>query len=149
MKFYLVICKDKFFLYNEKRESVHLEGNPFFKYESNKIREASIRLIETLIDENNLSSKDELQFEVIENSDKVRNGGVAKELGNLIVKSHSINDLMPKTVSALAKNPKLYIKELGVNYDGECYHFDEPMWRSDYSLTALSIDPSEVMKFVN
>ena len=150
MKFYLVICKNKFFLYNEKREPVYIDAEPFFEYETNKIREAAVRLKEKIIDENNLSDDSDLQFAVIENADKVRNENVAKELGNLIVKNYSIIELMRKTVSELSKNQKLYIKELGVNYDGECYHLDDgPMWCNEYSLLALSVDSSEVIKFVD
>ena len=119
LKLYLIIGKDRFYLYNERREIVYIEANPFFLYESNKIREAAVRLTEKIVDENNLSDKSELRFIVIENSDNVRNESVVKELGNLIVQKYSIYDLIRKTLAEFAKDSSLYIKELGINYDGE------------------------------
>lgn len=147
--FYLVIGKDKFFVYSERRELVYIDGNPFFEYEPRKIREAVNRLIEKIVDENNFSDKNDLKFSVIENIDSVRNESVEDELGNLIVQKYFIGNIIQETVSSLAKNPKLYISELGVNYDGDCYFLqDGDLWRYEYSLLALSIDTAEIMKFV-
>ena len=151
--FYLLICKDKFFLYrdtNAGREIVYIDGNPFFEYDPRKIRESIRRLIEKIVDENNLSNENELKFVVIENIDPVRNESVEEEIGNLIIKKIFIGNIINETVLSLAKNPKLYIEELGVNFDGECYFLQGgELWRYEYSLLALSIEPSEIMKFVN
>lgn len=149
-KFYLAICKNKFYLYDDARKPVYIDGNPFFEYETNKLREATARLIEKIIDENNLSGKRELKFFVIENSDAVRNEGFAKATGDLIAKRFPLGDLLRKTISELAKNPKLYIAEFGINYDGECYHTEKGLLtKTDYSLLALSIEPNELLKFVD
>ena len=149
MNFYLVICKDKFFLYSELREKVYIDGNPFFEYDPRKIRESVNRLIEKIVDENNLSDKNDLKFVVVENIDPVRNESVEEEIGNLISKKIFIGDIINETVFSLAKNPKLYIEELGVNFDGECYFLQSgELYRDEYSLLALSIDSSEIMKFV-
>ena len=149
MNFYLIICKDKFFIYSERREIVHIDGNPFFEYELSKIRDAVKRLIEKIVDENNLSDKNDLQFAVIENIDSVRNESVEDELGNLIVRKYPVGNILHEMILTLSQNPKLYINELGVNYDGDCYYLKKgELWRNEYSLLALSPDTSEIMKFV-
>lgn len=150
MKFYLAICKNKFYLYDEARKPVHIDGNPFFDYERNKIREATFELTEKIVDDNNLANKNELKFLVVENSDAVLNESFAKAQGNLIAKKYPLNELLRKTIRELAKNPKLYVNELGVNYDGECYNVEnEILTAREYSLLALSIEPKELLNFVD
>lgn len=150
MKFYLAICKNKFYLYDEARKPVHIDGNPFFDYERNKIREATLELTEKIVDDNNLANKNELKFIVVENSDAVLNESFAKAQGNLIAKKYPLNELLRKTIRELAKNPKLYVNELGVNYDGECYKVEnEILTAREYSLLALSIEPKELLNFVD
>lgn len=150
MKFYLAICKNKFYLYDEARKPVHIDGNPFFDYERNKIREATLELTEKIVDDNNLANKNELKFLVVGNSDAVLNESFAKAQGNLIAKKYPLNELLRKTIRELAKNPKLYVNELGVNYDGECYNVEnEILTAREYSLLALSIEPKELLNFVD
>lgn len=150
MKFYLAICKNKFYLYDEARKPVHIDGNPFFDYERNKIREATLELTEKIVDDNNLANKNELKFLVVGNSDAVLNESFAKAQGNLIAKKYPLNELLSKTIRELAKNPKLYVNELGVNYDGECYKVEnEILTAREYSLLALSIEPKELLNFVD
>lgn len=149
-KFYLAICKNRFYLYDDARKPVYVDGNPFFEYETNKLREATVRLTDKLVDENNLSSKRELKFFVIENGDAVRNEGFAKMAETSLAKRFPLGDLLRKTISELAKNPKLYIAQFGINYDGECYHVEKGLLtKTEYSLLALSIEPSALLKFVD
>ena len=149
-KFYLAICKNKFYLYNDARKPVNIDGKPFFHYERNKIREATLELTEKIADEIKLADKNELKFFVVENSDAVINESFAKTQGKLIEKTFPLHELLCKTIQELAKNPKLYVKELGINYDGECYRMeDDFLTAKDYSLLALSIDPVELLKFVD
>ena len=150
MKFYLAICKNKFCLYDETRKPAKIGGKNFFEYETNKIREAADRLAYKMADENKLKNKSELKFFVIENSDAALNESFGKVQGKLIVKKFPLNELLRKTISELAKNPKLYVSELGINYDGECYFTDKGnLIKRDYSLLALSIEPTELLKFVD
>ena len=149
-KFYLAICKNRFYLYDDARKPVYIEGNPFFEYETNKLREATARLMEKLVDENNLSSKRDLKFFVVENGDTVRNEGFAKMAETSLAKRFPLDALLRKTISELAKNPKLYIEPFGINYDGECYHTEKGLLiKTEYSLLALSIEPSALLKFVD
>ena len=152
MKFYLAICQNKFFVYREDKTPESFEsGNPYLEYEPSKIREAIKQLVHEIVDGNNQSSKEDLQFVLIKSTDNVINSAVENELRDLVINGHEATKLVNKVLLQLAKDPKLYIKELGVNYDGECYHLDDngPMWRNEYSLLALSIDSSELLKFVS
>ena len=149
-KFYAAICKNGIYVFSAERKPVHIDGEKFFEYESNKLREATRRLADKLVDENNLDGRDELKFFVIENSDALRNENFSKELGGLIAKKYSVSELLRKTISELKKNPKLYVDELGINYDGECYRTEkELLTKSDFSLLALSIEPAELLKYVD
>lgn len=150
VNFYLAICKNKFYLYDDARKPVYIEGNPFFEYETNKLREATGRLIEKLVDENNLSSKCELKFFLLENDDAVRNEGFTRMAETSLAKRFPLGEILRKTISELAQNPKLYIAQFGINYDGECYHMEkELLTKTEYSLLALSIEPSALLKFVD
>ena len=149
-KFYLAICKNKFYLYDDARKPVYIDGNPFFEYETNKLREATTRLTEKLVDDNNLADKNELKFFVIENSDVIKNEGFAKVAESSIAKRFPLDDLLRRTISELAKNPKNYIAQFGINYDGECYRTEKGLLvKTDYSLIALSIEPTALLKFVD
>lgn len=149
IKFYLTICKNKFYLFDDNRKPVYIDGEAFFDYETNKIREAANRLTDKIVDENNLSDKNELKFYVIENSDAALNESFAKSQGERIAKKFSLNELLRKTIAELAKNPKLYVAEFGVNYDGECYSTENGLLtKRDYSLLALTIEPTALIKFV-
>ena len=149
-KIYLAICKNKFYLYGENRKPVYIDGEAFFEYETSKIREATGRLTNKIVDENNLSNANELKFFVIENSDAALNESFAKAQGKHIVKKFPIDKLLRKTISELSQNPKLYIAQFGINYDGECYHTEKGLLtKTEYSLLALSIEPSALLKFVD
>ena len=149
-KFYLAICKNRFYLYDDSRKPVHIDGEAFFEYDTNKIREASNRFTDKIVDENNLADKNELTFFIVENSDTALNESFSKAQSNLIAKKFSLNEFLRKTINELAKNPKLYISELGINYDGECYRIEnELLIKNDYSLLALSIEPTTLLKFVD
>ena len=149
LQYFLAVCKNKFYVYRTNGAAEYFGGNAYFEYEQSKIREATVRLIEEILNNNNLSDRNELQFALIENSDAVRNEIVLKELKNLVVKRFRVNDLVFEAMNELAKNPALYIYALGVNYDGESYHLEKnnPMWRGVYSLLALTIEPRELLKF--
>lgn len=150
IKFYLAICKNRFYLYDDARKPVYIDGNPFFEYERNKIREATQELAQKVTDDNNLRDKNELTFFVVENRDAVLNESFAKAQGKLIAKKFPLNELLRKSIRELSKNPKLYVEELGINYDGECYHLEnELVTAKDYSLLALSIEPKELLRFVD
>ena len=54
-----------------------------------------------------------------------------------------------RALDDLSKDRKLHVKELGANYDGECYHIgDGPMWRNEYSLLALTLEPGNLLKYI-
>ena len=147
-KIYLVICKNKFYLYDEARKPVRIAGKNFFEYDRNKIREATSRLTKELVNMNKLSSESELKFFVVENSDAALNEGFAKVHGDLVAKKFSLEGLMRTTIRELSADPKLYVDEFGINYDGDCYRRDnERLTRSNFSLLALSIEPEALLKF--
>lgn len=149
MQFYLAICQNKFFVYREDKTPETFEsGNPYLEYESGKVREAVKRLVSEIIDSNNFSNRDDLQFVLIKSNDNAINSAVEEELGGTVIKHCEATELVNKALLQLARDPKLYIKEFGVNYDGECYHLEDnsPMWRNEYSLLALTIDSSDLLK---
>lgn len=150
MKIYLAICRNKFYLYDETRKPVYIDGEKFFDYETNKIREASRRLTDKLVDENNLADAGELKFFVLENDDASLNESFSKAQSSTVEKIFPLNDLLRKTIDALEKNPQLYVRELGINYDGTCYRAENSLLtKREYSLLALTIEPQELLKFVD
>ena len=148
--FYLAICRNRFYLYGDNRKPVYIDGEAFFEYETGKIREATGRLADKIADENNLSDANAIRFFVIENSNAVLNDSFARAQGKRVAKRFPLNELLRRTIGDLVKDPKLYVGELGVNYDGECYRLENGrLTVRDYSLTALTIEPTTLIKFVD
>ena len=69
----------------------------------------------------------------------------------MAAKKFPTDELLRKILEQLTKNPKLYVDEFGINYDGECYCYvdNSLLLKSEYSLLALSIEPAELLKFVD
>ena len=84
-RFFLVIGKDKFYVYRRGDngiESVYIDGNPFRQYNPQNIKQDMAALLEDLADAHNEASTNELEFSVVENSDRVRTENVSSVLGH-------------------------------------------------------------------
>lgn len=149
-KFYLAVCRNRFYVFDgETRQAEHIDGNPYVEYEQNKAREGVRRLVAALLENRNKEDRRDLHFDLIESTDELLNEAVVRELDERDMKRYSAVDLMNRALVELSKDRSLYIRELGANYDGECYHIgDGPMWRSEYSLLALTLEPNGLLKYV-
>lgn len=150
MKFYLAVCRNRFYVFDgETRQVERIDGNPYVEYEQNKVREGVRRLVAALLENRNKEDRWELHFDLIESTDELLNEAVIRELDERDMKRYSAVDLMNRALVELSKDRSLHIRDLGANYDGECYHIgDGPMWRNEYSLLALTLEPTDLLKYV-
>lgn len=149
--FYLAICADKFYIYDKKNGSQQsFAGNPFFEYTPSKISTATDELLQALIENNNLSDRQDLRFSIIESADPVKNDVVAAKLGEQAVVRFPLGNIVDRMMIDLGKNPKNHI-ELGINYDGICYTPKKSgaARQSSFSLLANTVEPDMLLKYVD
>ena len=148
--FYLAVCRNRFYVYDgETRQAEHIDGNPFVEYEPNKAREGVRRLVTSMLENRNKEDRWEFHFDLIESTDGLLNEAVTRELAERDMKRYAAADLVGRAINDLLNDPKLHVRELGVNYDGECYYAGEDlMRRGEYSLTALTLTPEALLKYV-
>ena len=152
MRFYVVIGKGSFFLYrkeNKKFEPEYIDGNPYYRYILHEIKASVKQMLITLADINNLDNENEIELVIIENSDRVRNTNVKLALKNYIKETIQLDTLLLRLIHDLLKNKSLYIDELGINYDEDCYIMrSNTLERSNYSLLAYTVNQNMLMNYV-
>lgn len=106
--FYLAICSDKFYVYDKASGTQQsFEGNPFFEYVPSKISGATEDLLQALIENNNLSDRQDLRFTIIESADGVRNEVVIATLGEQVSCRCPLGKIIEKLIAELGKTPKI------------------------------------------
>ncbi len=150
-KFFLVIGKDKFFIYsrdNKGVEPVFIDGNPFRQYNPQNIKQDMTDLLEYLADAYNEASTDELEFSVVENSDRVCTANVSSVLGNRMKEQFSLDKIIANGMHHLQNDVSLHIKDYGVNYDGNSYKLEGDMAKKvEYSLLGFRLEPKQIMEY--
>ena len=149
MLFYLVICRTVFYVFEKNRDAfnvVHIDGNPYTKYNLPTIRDDILSLTQSLTDIYNLESSDDLKFVVVENIDRVRNLGVSKTLGDKIERTIPITTLISQY---MANQGDEEINRYGLNYDGDTYLSNAgDVTKHDYSLLGIRAEVDSLINFV-
>lgn len=152
MNLHMIIGKNAFYLYrhtNNGFEIEYVDGNSYRHYDTHNIKSDLSNLLETVADTNNLDSSNEIEITLIENADPIRNKNVEQVLQNRIKGKISIDELLTRTVIALAENKDLHIYEFGINYDGTSYLFrNGKLEKNSYSLLAYNVGQETLMKYV-
>ena len=149
MLFYLVICRTVFYVF-EKNDDVfnvvHIDGNPYKKYNLPTIRDDILSLTQSLTDIYNLESSDDLKFVVVENIDRVRNLGVNKTLGDKIERTIPVKTLISQYI---ANQGDEEINRYGLNYDGDTYLSNAgDVTKHDYSLLGIRVEVDSLINLV-
>ncbi|WP_036378736.1 hypothetical protein [Mitsuokella jalaludinii] len=149
MLFYLVICRTVFYVFEKNGDAfdvVHIDGNPYTKYNLPTIRDDILSLTQSLTDIYNLESSDDLKFVVVENIDRVRNLGVSKTLGDKIERTIPIMTLISQYIANQGDED---INRYGINYDGDTYMSNTGgVTKHDYSLLGIRIEVGSMINFV-
>ena len=149
MEFYLVLCADRFYVYGKGNEGAQsFDGNPFFEYEPSKIASAMEELLDVLVENNNLTGREDMRFILIESNDSVKNDVATGKLEGLILGRSPIEGLLQKVMEEFSKDPKKYM-ELGINYDGKSYLPGETHEKfGEFNLLSLTVEPDALLKYV-
>lgn len=149
MLFYLVICRTVFYVFEKNGDAfdvVHIDGNPYTKYNLPTIRDDILSLTQSLTDIYNLESSDDLKFVVVENIDRVRNLGVSKTLGDKIERTIPITTLISQYIANQGDED---INRYGINYDGDTYMSNtDGVTKHDYSLLGIRVEVGSMINFV-
>lgn len=149
LELYLVICTDKFYVFEKGGGSVQsFDGNPYFEYEPSKISTATKNLLDSLLENNNLDSRDDLRFFVVESWDLVRNEIVLGRLGENVVHSYSLAEAIERAFGDFSQDARKYM-EFGLNYDGHSYQLEQGRTRSgEFNLLAMTIEPQTLLRYI-
>ena len=147
--FYLVIGKDKFYVYRKDKDTFapeYIDGNPYMKYGIHHVKSDIQHLLESLQHNYNLETMREIKFIVVNNSDPVRNSIIENALDGKDTQAGYINsiydfkDILVKAIKTLSKDKTLYISEFGINYDGDSYMLkDGILKQSEFNLLGYTI----------
>ena len=149
MQFYMIIGKNKLYVYrlkNEKLEPEFIDGNSFCNYAAQGITGSVSELLSSLADVNNLDGIDDVEVSVVLNTDRVRNVNALKALDGHILQEIPLEDILVRVIKRLSKDNQLKIAEFGINYDGDAYILHEgKLEKKPYSLLAYSIGQEELI----
>ncbi len=152
MKFFMIIGKDDLYVY-EKEGSQYkkqfIEGNPSFSYELSNIQEDIKEFLELLANEKNLGEKTKLEFDVLENENKVYTNAVIKSLQGCVSQRIDSSEIIKMVFNELKKDKKLQIEQYGINYDGVSYKMEnQKLIKGEFDLLAYTICADNIGDFL-
>ena len=150
--FYLIIGKDKLFLYekdNGHAVKQYIEGNPYFLYDVNKAESDVQRMLDLLVNEYNLDTVAELEFIILENDDDIRTNKIEQILSDYIIEKLDLRKTLLKIMKTLNKDKKLYINDFGINYDGMSFYIkNNKLEKSEFNLLSYTLQEDTLMKYI-
>lgn len=121
MKFLLIVKRDKFTIIdpNRNNEVIYINGEQDVLYEPTKAKICVENMVNALVDEYNLESKNDVQFKIFTNGD----ANVNKALERYANEDNmtDIKNIIKTIYKQLSENKDLLINEYGLNYDGINY----------------------------
>lgn len=124
---------------NENCERIYIDGKDCYEYDITKASEDVEALLEYLVNEYNLSSKAEVKFQVLTNTDKGINDIMSRALGNHVQGRFSGMEIIKKAIKELSKDKNYLIDDYGINFDGNCYKLKGEIVKKDFSLLAYTL----------
>lgn len=152
VRFYMLIGKDKLFLYekiNQQYVRQHVEGNPYFSYDLHQAKEAAERLLKVLENEYNLDGPSEIDIVIIENRDPQYSEIMKKAFENNAIETWSLDTVLKPAIQRLRREKREHIDELGVNFDGAHYMVEgDSLREGSFSLLGYLLSEDKLMNLV-
>lgn len=149
MKFFMIIGKENLYVYEkngDRYEKQFIEGNAFYPYDMRCVEESIETFLKDLANEKNLGTIAKMEFEVLENTDKIRTNSVVRVLGEYVEKQLQLSDTIKKIIQKLSKDKALMIDTYGINYDGVCYKMDgQLIWEGPFDLLGYTIHEDDIV----
>lgn len=150
--FYVIIKKEYLSIYDKIDNSftrVYLDGNPEYSYSVNSAKDYVNRLVDMIIDENNLDSEGEIDFVVIDNEDEIISKALLNAFGESVKKIIDVEALMADISNKICSDKKLHIPEYGINFDGKKYLVkDNKLVKEEFSLLSYNLTDDMLMKSI-
>jgi hypothetical protein len=151
-EFYIIIKKESLLVYEKKGngyERIYLGGNPEYLYSLNNPSKSIEKFLALIAEEYNLDSIAEVNFNIIDNEDKIVSSTVLEKFGVYVKTCIHIEILMIDILNSLARDAKLRILEYGINYDNKNYiKKDNGINKREYSLLAYKLIDDKLIKYV-
>ena len=156
MQLHLLIGKEQCFVYEKRSagyEKQYIGGHSGVPYEIQDAQKAMEYLVNSLVEEFNLSEKRELALTLITNEDLYYTNVIADELAKqgIEVKREDVNRRILDVLNRLQAQSELLVDKYGINFDGKCYQKagDKKLWKKEFSLLAYTVDEDEFMSYQN
>lgn len=150
--FYMIISKEKLYLYKKDNDEYlrqQIEGNYYFRYSINNVRNDVNRLLNSLVKEFNMDTRAEIMLVVIDNEDDITSRSIEASIKEYTVDKYDISTLMLKVLKTLDKDSSLLINEFGVNFDGKNYiQKDDRIVKKGFNLLGYTLDEDDLMKYI-
>ena len=147
---YMVIGKSELLLYereDDKFNKQYIDGNPGFSYELRNIENSISELLEALVNENNLESKNELGFTLIRDANDRVGGKVESCIADYINDVIILEEIVEDYIHKAATDPLSMIDEYGINYYDNNYIIkDGKVIKSDFDLLGLTVNTDSLME---
>jgi hypothetical protein len=151
-EFYIIIKKESLLVYEKKGngyERIYLGGNPEYLYSLNNPSKSIEKFLALITEEYNLDSIAEVNFNIIDNEDKIVSNTVLEKFGVYVKTRIHVETLMIEILNSLARDAKLRILEYGINYDNKNYIMkDNGINKGEYSLLAYKLIDDKLIKYV-
>lgn len=152
-RFLLVIKSNQFVVYKDESccEPEHLNGSPYYEYETKRLTNNLSNLLNILLEEYNLNSLDDIKLRVITNRDAGINEIAINYLSKINVLEQggtiSVLPLLDKVYKKLSVIEDLFVSQYGINYDGVNYRIrgDGSLEEGNFKLLAYTAKDMEII----
>ena len=130
-------------------EILYVEGKEKFPIHSNAVGEDVQLYLKSLARTLKKESAEQMQLEVLEGGDEVRNKSVLEGLGNQVIKRYLFDESIKKVARKLLGNNRLLVSVHGINYEGYSYKLrEEELERGVYDLLAYTIHGKDMIELL-
>lgn len=153
MQLHLLIGKEQCFVYEKRSagyEKQYIGGRPGVPYELQDVQTAMEYLVNSLMEEFNLSEKKELELTLITNEDSYYTKVIEEELKKYVTVAEGkadVNRGIYNVLNRLQNQSELLVDKYGINFDGKCYlkTGKAELQKREFSLLAYTIDEDMFM----
>lgn len=150
---FLVIGRDRITVFEKNGRGYvkqYINGNPHVEYHRNQLSDKVAGLVEYLVNEFNLSTRAELEFDVLENEDPDSTREVVQALDGLPANIIMLKTVISEILEKLSRDKKLKTDILGINYDGVSYKRNgQEIMKSTFDLLSCTITAEKLVNLMD
>ena len=152
MKFLIVLGNQSIDTYDYGEKGIEprfIEGSPSYPISLGNASADMRRYMEDLTNELNMDSTSDLEFDILEGSDRSLNEMIEAFIQEHIRKVYTLKDTLKTIIQKLARDDSLMIASYGINYGGKSYILEgQNLQEGEFDLLAYTIHSGDVMQLM-